>query len=95
MSSTVNDLKDKKGANPFLDASGEKHIAPDLWEPYIIRKEQIDAEIERLSSSPRPDNGRRRSYIVHPLSESPGRGLAAGITVSLDVLLPGENTAPI
>jgi gentisate 1,2-dioxygenase len=33
--------------------------------------------------------------IVHPSAQAPGLGLAPGITVSLDVLLPGEGTLPI
>ena len=80
---------------PFIDATGKTHIAPGLWEPIIISKEQIDAEIVRLSGLPRPANGRRRAYIVHPSATGPGLGLAAGIQVSLDILLPGESTAPI
>ncbi len=80
---------------PFIDASGQPHIAPALWEPVIINKEQIDAEIARLAVLPRPANGRRRSWIVHPSAQAPGLGLAAGIQVSLDVLLAGESTAPI
>src|SRR5260370_634029 len=42
---------------------------------------------------PRPANGRRRSIIAHPRAQS-GNGLAAGIQVALDVLLPGERTVP-
>jgi gentisate 1,2-dioxygenase len=95
MSSSINDLTEKPDFNPFIDATGEDHVTPELWEPYLLRKEQIDTEIERLVKLAKPENGRRRSYIVHPLSQSPGRGLAAGITISLDVLLPGESTAPI
>jgi gentisate 1,2-dioxygenase len=80
---------------PFLDVTGQKHESTPLWEPFMVSKEEIDAEIERLASLPRPDNGRRRSYIVHPSAQAPGLGLAAGIQVSLDVLLPGEHTTPI
>jgi len=81
--------------NPFIDGTGQSHVAPAFWEPIIITKDEIDAEIERLASLPLPANGRRRSFIVHPSAQAPGRGLAAGITVTLDVLLPGESTAPI
>jgi gentisate 1,2-dioxygenase len=95
MSSTISDISTGKEFCPFIDATGKRHVAPALWEPYIIRKDQIDAEIKRLAALPAPANGRRRSYIVHPLAQAPGPGLAAGITVSLDVLLPGERTAPI
>lgn len=80
---------------PFLDETGRTATAPVFWEPYIVTKEQIDAEVARLAALPRPANGRRRALIVHPASAEPGLGLAPGIRVSLDVLLPGESTAPI
>jgi gentisate 1,2-dioxygenase len=95
MSSNISNISNTPANSPFIDATDNKHTAQVLWEPIIISKEQIDAEIKRLASLPKPDNGRRRSYMVHPSATKPGLGLAAGITVSLDVLLPGESTAPI
>ena len=77
----------------FIDQSGAKPGTMDLWPAIVIPKETIDAEIERLASLPRPANGRRRSIIAHPRAEK-GSGLAAGIQVALDVLLPGERTVP-
>ncbi|MDX9873406.1 MAG: AraC family ligand binding domain-containing protein [Spongiibacteraceae bacterium] len=76
----------------FIDASGPIPAPEAPWEPFIISKEQIDAEIERLASLPRPANGRRRSFFQHPRNTR-SIGLAPGIQVSLDVLLPGEETA--
>jgi gentisate 1,2-dioxygenase len=61
----------------------------------VISKETIDAEIERLSRLTAPTGGRRRSLIVHPRAEEPGLGLAPGIQVAIEVLLPGEETVPI
>ena len=49
----------------FRDQSGAKPPNRPLA-PVVIPKEEIDAEIERLASLPQPDNGRRRSVIVHP-----------------------------
>src|SRR3989454_8391370 len=77
----------------FIDQSGARPDAMDLWPAIVIPKEAIDAEVERLASLPRPANGRRRSIIAHPRAQS-GNGLAAGIQVALDVLLPGERTVP-
>src|SRR5256886_9444975 len=77
----------------FIDQSGARPDAMDLWPAIVIPKETIDAEVERLASLPRPANGRRRSIIAHPRAQS-GHGLAAGIQVALDVLLPGERTVP-
>jgi gentisate 1,2-dioxygenase len=79
----------------FIDRSDYRAERADLWPSVVIPREDIDAEVGRLVGLPRPENGRRRSLIVHPRSEQPGLGLAPGIQVSLDVLLPGEVTAPI
>ena len=79
----------------FVDKAGADHQQPlDFWPATVISKEAIDAEIERLADLPMPANGRRQSWIVHPRSKAPGLGLAPGIRVSLDVLKPGEKTAP-
>jgi gentisate 1,2-dioxygenase len=77
----------------FLDRTGAAPTAPELWPAVVIPKEAIDAEVARLASSPRPANGRRRSLIVHPANRL-SHGLAPGIEVALDVLLPGERTVP-
>jgi gentisate 1,2-dioxygenase len=77
----------------FLDQSGTKPSPFDLWAPVVIPKEAIDAEVERLANLPKPANGRRRSLIVHPRNKL-SHGLAPGIEVALDVLLPGERTVP-
>jgi gentisate 1,2-dioxygenase len=77
----------------FRDRTGAVPPPLDLWPPIVITKEQIDAEIERLASAPRPANGRRRAVIVHPRNKR-SDGLAPGIQVTLDVLRPGERTVP-
>jgi gentisate 1,2-dioxygenase len=77
----------------FIDVTGKTPDPIDLWPATVIPKEAIDAEIERLAALPRPANGRRRSLIAHPRAGI-GNGLAAGIQVALDVLLPGERTEP-
>lgn len=65
------------------------------WPPITISGAMIDAEIERLASLPRPSNGRRQVMFVHPSAPDPGRGLTPGVQVTLDVLLPGEETVPL
>ena len=61
----------------------------------MISREQIDTEVARLAGATQPASGRRRSFVAHDHACEPGWGLAPGIRVSLDVLLPGERTAPI
>src|SRR5450631_2981347 len=78
------------------DVSGALGAASlDLWEPTLVAREEIEAEIERLATIPRPSNGRRESIFVHPRATAPGCGLAPGIRVTLSVLKPGERSAPI
>lgn len=79
----------------FSDRTGAPAPKIDLWPSIVIPKKDIEAEVERLASLPAPENGRRCSLIVHPRAEAPGLGLAPGIEVSLNVLNPGERTAPV
>ena len=82
----------------FIDRTGYKYPEKlDLWEPILITKNEMDEEIARLAELPRPENGRRQSLIVHPRwSElGVGPGLNPGVRVTLEVLKPGEQTAPI
>ncbi|MEQ8485627.1 MAG: cupin domain-containing protein [Pseudomonadales bacterium] len=65
------------------------------WPPVTITGAMIDREIERLADLPRPANGRRQVMFVHPSAPDPGRGLTPGVQVTLDVLLPGEETVPL
>jgi gentisate 1,2-dioxygenase len=90
---TTSDTNDEKLT--FIDRVGWHPARDDLWPSIVIPREHIDAEVAHLAAVERPENGRRRSLIVHPRSESPGLGLAPGIQVSLDVLLPGESTTAI
>lgn len=76
----------------FVDISGANYRQNDPWAPAIITKEQIDDEIERLASIPRPENGRRSSLIVHPRADLNTPGLAPTTQVTLNVLKPGERT---
>jgi len=79
----------------FIDLSGAKAPEFERWSPVVIPKEQIEDQVRRLSGAPAPANGRRSAIIAHPESTEPGLGLAPGIRVTLDVLLPGERTQPI
>lgn len=84
-----------------MTSSGVRFESPpvpseiELWPALVIPREQIDTEIERLADLDRPADGRRSSMFVHPRATAPGLGLAPGIRVTLDVLKPGEQTAPV
>lgn len=79
----------------FVDGDGAPDAPPALWPALVIPRDRLEAEAERLASLPRPASGRRSALIVHPNATAPGLGLAPGIQVSLDVLLPGERTRPV
>src|SRR5260370_42299020 len=78
----------------FVDRTGAEAKPSSLISAVIIPKEAIDAEIDRLASLPPPENGRRTSAIVNPMT-GVGDGLAPGTAVSLCVLKPGERTKPV
>jgi gentisate 1,2-dioxygenase len=79
----------------FEDVSGQPAPGePPYWRPVIFRAAEIAAEVERLSSLAAPASGRRSSVFVHPQAPEGCPSLAPGIRVTLDVLLPGESTAP-
>ncbi len=93
----MNDLRKdfRPASGVFLDRTGEpSEDRNDYWAPIVITKEQIEAEVERLASLPRPANGRREALIVHPSAPQNAPGLAPGIEVKIQVLKPGERTEP-
>ena len=83
-------------ANEFsiVDASEVSHRKPNPLKPIVIKKQLIDAEIDRLASMPAPASGRRMSFVSNPHA-GPGNGLTPGIAVAICVLKPGERTEPI
>jgi ornithine cyclodeaminase/alanine dehydrogenase-like protein (mu-crystallin family)/gentisate 1,2-dioxygenase len=81
-------------AYTFIDRTGGAESRHRPYQPVVITREEIDAEIARLAALPAPSNGRRVSMIANPAA-GVGNGLAPGIAVSLSVLKPGERTRPI
>lgn len=78
----------------FVDRTGAVNEPPRLIPPVVIKKKDIEIEIERLANLPTPANGRRESLVAYPLTGL-GDGLAYSIAVSICVLKPGESTKPI
>ncbi len=87
-------LSDESGQRPTNHAL-DNWRPSEGWSPVTITRAEMEAEIERLASLPRPDNGRRTTLLVHPSAPTPGRGLTPGVQVSLSVLKPGESTQPV
>ena len=82
------------GEYKFVDRTRVQSESPHLIPPVVIKKREIDAEIERLAALERPANGRRESRVVHQQT-GVGDGLAYTIGVSICVLKPGERTRPM
>lgn len=82
-------------AQGYFRPDGNDGSQGPFWPSVVISRAMIVAEVERLSDGPRDALGRRRSLIVHPEAQAPGLGLTPGIQVCLDVLLPGEASAPV
>ena len=79
----------------FIDQTSARPRDNHYWEPVVITREEIEAEVARLAALPAPEDGRRQSLIVHPAADNATPGLAPGIQVALQVLLPGERTRPM
>jgi gentisate 1,2-dioxygenase len=78
---------------PETKAWGDHNLP--MWAPVKVAKADIEREIERLASIARPANGVRRVHFVHPRCIDGSKAFAPGVDVSLNVLLPGERTAPV
>lgn len=75
----------------FVDQSGRRPNQFRPLKPLLVPKAEIDAEIERLAAA--PFRGSRRCEIVNPALMGNG-AMYPAVTVSLNVLLPGERTTP-
>jgi gentisate 1,2-dioxygenase len=75
----------------LVDRSGRPVTEYRPLKPVLVKGAEIDAEIERLSEG--PFRGSRRSTIVHPALTA-SHSLYPAVSVSLNVLLPGERTRP-
>jgi gentisate 1,2-dioxygenase len=77
----------------FVDDFDVVAAESEPWPALMVRRAEIEAQIERLADLERPESGLRRTHIVHPNS-SIGLGFSPAIRVSLEVLKPGEVTEP-
>jgi gentisate 1,2-dioxygenase len=75
----------------LIDRSGRSVQEYRPLKPVLIKAAQLEGEIERLAEG--AFRGSRRASIVHP-SLTRSHGLYPAVSVSLNVLLPGERTQP-
>ena len=75
----------------LIDRSGRGPVPYTPLRPVIVRAPEIEAEIARLAGLDSP--GDRRTAVVHPgLRDSDG--LTPSVSLTVEVLLPGERTRP-
>lgn len=79
----------------FVDVGGQKARKQHHWPSVIVPRKAIDAEIERLASIARPDSGRRATSVSHPANTGPVPAFTPGIDATIEVLKPGEESAPV
>lgn len=78
-------------ATMFKELPGEATVShPKPWPALIVTRTEIDAEIDRLAGLARPINSRRACDIVHPWSVDSGAAVTPGLSVSINVVRPGE-----
>ena len=87
-------LIDRTG-QPLTQRNYDTSKPSEVWAPVTVTKAEIERAVEQLASHPRPANGRREVALVHPKAANGGQGLAPGTGVTLSVLKPGEETAPV
>lgn len=75
----------------FVDVRSEL-ASPKGWMPLLVPKAQIDAEIGRLLDLGAASGERRAAEVVHPQAEGLSRGITPGMSVSINVVRPGEST---
>lgn len=93
MAETTALVIDQSGAETI---AGPEELRPaEDWPPVLITRETINAEIERLADLRVPYNGRRQVQFIHPNADPKTPGLNPGIRLTMEVLLPGEETVPV
>jgi len=78
----------------LVDTSEADQRPQNHWPALIVRRAEIEAEIERLAAAPAPANGRRTTSVAHPCAPADIPSLAPGIDVTIQVLKPGESAVP-
>ena len=79
----------------FIDDIAPRHVSVEPWPAVLVRRAEIDAQIERLSQLHLAERERRRVIISHPDAPADTPGFTPSVRVALEVLLPGERTPPI
>ena len=88
---TVQEMQAAQSASRFRELSAEVGPSyPKPWPSMIVTRAEIAAEVERLLHAERKPNARRASDIVHPRSLASGPAVTPGLSITINVVRPGE-----
>ncbi len=76
----------------FVTPSASSAVDRSAWEPVLVKKAEIDGEIQRLLDEARPESGLRTASIVHPRATDGVPSFTPVTEISINVLKPGERT---
>ena len=65
-------------------------VMPSPWPALIVPRSEIDEETQRLADLSRPRGARRASEIIHPFSIGSGPAVTPGLSITVNVVRPGE-----
>lgn len=84
-------VMERPTTSPFIELPADvMPCYPSPWPALIVRRSEIDAEIGRLVDLDLRKNARRASDIVHPSSVDTGPAVTPGLSISINVIRPGE-----
>ena len=88
---TALDRKPTPQATPFQQLPGDVTASyPQPWPAMLVTRAEIEDEVARLADLDYTPNSRRASEIVHPSSVKGGPAVAPGLSISINVVRPGE-----
>lgn len=79
----------RHGFVPIRSDAAEPH----RWAPLKVPRASIEEEIARLADLALAPGERRGAEIVHPEAAAFGKGMTPGLSISVNVLRPGETLA--
>lgn len=80
--------------NASFAEPAELKTSEQRWPSLVVKKQQIDAEVERLAASSLPASGLRAVAINHPMNPGPVPAFSPSTDVTIEVLKPGEESPP-
>lgn len=75
----------------FTDVEPARIFQPQPWSPLLVPRAAIEQKINDLLDKEMAPGLHRASEVVHPRAREFGHGIAPGLSISINVLRPGES----